>query len=666
MSVREFIIQNYTFLFVMTIFGFMMASSYRGKINAHNRRFMLLATLAVLDCVLNNIHGYCLQQEHVTVGSFFVATVLFFVRSNLIYGFFLVVIRERKGVEKRTWGIPVLLVAVTALLTFAKDGARLSELTAEQVYFPMRLTAGFCWLIYITSAVTIALLRWRRKTMHLEACVLVAIAGFAVFNVVTDFVWPELQTDTGATVSISLFAYYLFFCVRGYVKAHEDIRDSYLNERILLLERDELTGLYSKQAFYQHATELIKKNPREEYGIVAIDIANFKYANQHYGEVKCNELLQYLAKCILKQFPTGICGRIGGDQFAAIYERKARISAEQMNEVTVQMMKLAPIPGQTIKFGIYTPIDPKMPIVRCCDYAFMALSRVKKTYGKNVEFFHDELKESLSKEQQILDGMEKALEEHQFRVYYQPKHDSFTGKLVGAEALVRWIHPDYGFMSPGDFIPMFERNGFICKLDSYVLHQVVSDFQMWKEHNIQMVPVSINFSRKDFYEPEWIERHIQVMKDSGLDTSYFHLEVTESAYSGDESIIKEKIKLLRDEGFVIEMDDFGAGYSSLGTLATYPLDIIKLDISFVKNIEVTSVMVEAIVNLAHRMGYKTTAEGVETSRELLVMQNFGCDYIQGYYFSKPLSGADYMNYLMTEHPFEYVKDASAVEMKYCT
>ena len=245
--------------------------------------------------------------------------------------------------------------------------------------------------------------------------------------------------------------------------------------------------------------------------------------------------------------------------------------------------------------------------------------------------------------------MDEALEKEQFQVYYQPKHDCETEKVTGAEALIRWNHPKYGFMSPGQFIPLFERNGFITKIDSYVIKKVCGDMKEWIDKGITPVPVSINVSRRDFFEKGWIAEQLELINSKELNPELLHIEVTESLYVENADIIIEQVKKIQSFGHPIEMDDFGSGYSSLGMLADFPLDVVKLDISFVKRIEINEIVIEAIISLAHKMGFKVVAEGVETEKQYKILKGLGCDYIQGFYFSKPLNKEDFEKYTLEKY-----------------
>ena len=417
------------------------------------------------------------------------------------------------------------------------------------------------------------------------------------------------------------------------------------NKAIDELERDELTGLFTRKAFLLKVEDFISHNREKNFCIIAFDFDNFKSSNSLYGVEKCNEFLAYSAREMMKAMPAGIAGRYGGDQFILFYEYNEKVDKERLSHIVKLILDRAPIPHQIVKMGVYAPIDCELPLVICCDRAFLSIGAIKGKYGKNLAFFEDELQNQLLNEQRIIETMERALEESQFQVFYQPKHETVSGNIAGAEALVRWNHPEYGFMSPASFIPLFERNGFITKLDTFVLEQVCKDIKRWEQDGLPLVPISVNVSRRDFMEEGCIEKQYKIIDKYNVDHSLLHMEVTESLYSENTDLIISQVKRTQNMGFSIEMDDFGSGYSSLGSLATFPLNILKLDISFVRNIIKNEIVIENIIKMAHRMGLLTIAEGAETLEQYKILKILGCDYIQGFYFSKPLSCRDFEAYL---------------------
>ena len=423
------------------------------------------------------------------------------------------------------------------------------------------------------------------------------------------------------------------------------IKLSQANKAIDELERDELTGLLTRKAFLLKVEQFISHNREKNFCIIAFDFDNFKSSNSLYGVEKCNEFLAYSAREMMKAMPAGISGRYGGDQYILFYEYDEQVDIERLNRISKMILDKAPIPHQIVKMGVYAPIDVDLPLVICCDRAFLSISGIKGKYGKDLAFFEDSLQNQLLNEQRIIETMERALEESQFQVFYQPKHETISGHIAGAEALVRWNHPEYGFMAPASFIPLFERNGFITKLDAFVLEQVCKDIKRWEQDGLPLVPISVNVSRRDFLEPGCIENQYRIIDRYGVDYSLLHMEVTESLYSENTDLIISQVKKTQNMGFVIEMDDFGSGYSSLGSLSTFPLNILKLDISFVRNIKKNEIVIENIIKMAHRMGLLTIAEGAESLEQYKILKTLGCDYIQGFYFSKPLSCRDFEAYL---------------------
>ncbi len=410
-------------------------------------------------------------------------------------------------------------------------------------------------------------------------------------------------------------------------------------------ERDELTGLYTRAAFLRRGEQLMKANPAKKYGILALDLDNFKMANTLYGEEKCDEYLAFLGKTIRENKTNSIAGRFGGDQFAIMFEVHSDDEVFPLWHFQDSILNDAPIPMQTIKKGIYAPMDPELSMIRCCDRAFIAIRDIKGVYDKNVAFYDEQLTMRLMDEQRIMQCMHEALEEGQFKVYYQPKHDSMSGRIAGAEALVRWIHPEYGFMPPNRFVSLFERNGFITKVDAFVMEQVCKDLKRWIEEGKPVVPISVNMSRRDYLEEGWVDNCLKTIDRYGINHSLIHMEVTESLYAERMDLITNQVKKLQGHGYLVEMDDFGAGYSSLGLLSSFPIDVIKLDISFVRQLETNEIVIENIIKLAHRMGFKTVAEGAETEKQVRVLRSLGCDFIQGYFFSKPLPVEEFEQYL---------------------
>jgi diguanylate cyclase (GGDEF)-like protein len=406
------------------------------------------------------------------------------------------------------------------------------------------------------------------------------------------------------------------------------------------------TGLYTKQAFIHHAEMLLSANPGKVYMLIGIDIVNSKLTNSQYGEKRCSEFLDYVGKSLGELEMTLMAGRYSNDQFIIMVEKSEQLTSRVISSKIQSIVKEAPIAHQSVKIGVYDKLDGKISVISCCDRAFWAIRTIKGIYNEYISYYTEELREQLITEQRIQDSMEDALEKGQFKVYYQPKHNCKTRQVSGAEALVRWNHSEYGFMAPARFIPLFEKNGFITRLDSYVVEQVCKDMVDWEQKGIDVVPVSINISRRDFYEEGWMDKQLDAISRYSIDPKMIHMEVTESLYTGNADTIIEHVKKVQKRGYEIEMDDFGSGYSSLGMLNEFPLDIVKLDISFIRRIEQSDVVIDSVISMAHRMGLKTIAEGVETQAQFVKLKELGCDYIQGFYFSRPLPKEEFERYLM--------------------
>ena len=286
-----------------------------------------------------------------------------------------------------------------------------------------------------------------------------------------------------------------------------------------------------------------------------------------------------------------------------------------------------------------------------CDRAFLVADSIKGRYNQRIGIYDDVLRDKLLREQAITESMETALAEGQFSVYLQPKYWLQNDTMAGAEALARWIHPELGFMNPGEFIPLFEKNGFITKLDRYVWEQTCKKLQQWRQEGYPDIAVSVNVSRADVYQEDLPATMSSLVAQYGIEPRQLHLELTESAYTENPNQIIAVVDELRNRGFVIEMDDFGSGYSSLNMLNQVHFDILKLDMKFIQTETAKpgemSIM-RFVVNLAKWLNLSTVAEGVETKAQLERLRDVGCDYAQGYYFSRPLPVQEFEKLLAAE------------------
>ena len=415
---------------------------------------------------------------------------------------------------------------------------------------------------------------------------------------------------------------------------------------------DRLTGMYSKDYFCQLVRETLRQNPEQEYDILCSNIENFKLFNDALGVRTGDKLLCEMSRYFMdNRRENEIVARISADRFVWLRERIPDYEDEMFLELDRQINSLPSAKNITLRWGVYRITDLSVPAEQMCDRVVLAADSIKGQYHKYFAVYNDTLRDKLLREQAIADDMESALEKGQFDVYLQPKIRLNDGGLSGAEALVRWTHPEKGFISPGEFITLFEKNGFVTRLDQFVWEQTCCLLQQWRKKGYPVFPVSVNVSRADFYQEDLAEVLTQLVKKFDLEPQDLHLEVTESAYTENPRQILNTVKELRKLGFVIELDDFGSGYSSLNTLNQMELDIIKLDMKFIQSETAKPEdkgILKYIVELAHSIDLCVVAEGIETREQVIRLKKMGCDYAQGYFFARPMPCREYEEILMKE------------------
>ena len=408
---------------------------------------------------------------------------------------------------------------------------------------------------------------------------------------------------------------------------------------------DRLTGLYSKEFFYQRVRETLRQNSGQNYYLICSDIVNFKLINDVFGVAAGDRLLCGIADMYRRYVGEGgICGHLDADRFACLLEFDDVFTEQMFISANEEINRLQNAKNVAVKWGIYSVGNQNVTVEQMCDRALLAARSIKEQYGVYYAAYDDKLRDELLRQQAIIDSMETALKEGQFLVYLQPKYRIWDETLAGAEALVRWKHPEWGFQSPAEFIPLFEKNGFITKLDQFVWDKTCFYLRKWDEEGYPPIPVSVNVSRADIYHADIADIMMRTVTKYGLTPSRLHLEITESAYTEDPGQIIETVRHLRELGFVIEMDDFGSGYSSLNMLNQMPIDILKLDMQFVQS-ETAKPMdqgiLQLIMELARRMHLSVVAEGVETKTQLDRLSETGCEYVQGYYFSRQMPEGEF-------------------------
>ncbi len=435
-------------------------------------------------------------------------------------------------------------------------------------------------------------------------------------------------------------------------------------------ERDSLTGLYNKEFFYQYAEQMDIHNRETEMDAVMIDVSHFHLINERYGKEYGDTVLRRIAERILEKLREtgGIACRKEADTFL-IYSPHRSDYKEVLDELSSGLSGNADSENRIrLRMGVYSCVDKTVDMERRFDRAKVAADTVRGSFTKTIGIYDDTMREKEIYAEQLIEDFPRAIEENQFLVYYQPKYDVRPARpvLYSAEALVRWQHPELGMISPGVFIPLFEDNGLIQRLDLYVWREAARQIREWRDKLGFAVPVSVNVSRIDLYDPDLLPTLQQILADNGLAPDELKLEITESAYTQDSQQIIATVTALRAVGFQIEMDDFGTGYSSLNMLSTLPIDALKLDMQFIRNAFKeggNTRMLEVIIDIAAYISVPVIAEGVETEDQMRALKTMGCDLVQGYYFSKPLPPADFEPFLLEGRKVRAELEASRKEEK---
>ena len=412
-------------------------------------------------------------------------------------------------------------------------------------------------------------------------------------------------------------------------------------------ERDQLTGLYNKDFFFNYADQYDNYHRELEMDAIVVNITHFHMINERYGRSYGDDVLRMIGKRIRDYVSPdgGIVCRRDGDTFL-VYCPHRMDYGEILQRASKDMDRRV-----HLRMGVYPIVDKAIDIERRFDRAKLAADTLRNSFTKNVAIYDDTLRKSEIYMEQLLEDFPRAIEEKEFVVYYQPKFaiQSTLPVLSSAEALVRWNHKKLGMIYPGDFIPLMESNGLICRLDSYVWREVAAQMRDWKDRLGVCVPVSVNVSRVDIFDSDLVENMQALIREFGLSPDELLLEITESAYTQDSTQIINTVKALREAGFHIEIDDFGSGYSSLNMISSLPMDALKLDMEFMRNAfkeRKNTKMLDAVIDIAYSLEVPTVAEGVETAEQMFALKEMGCDIVQGFYFSKPLPPEEFERFLV--------------------
>lgn len=402
------------------------------------------------------------------------------------------------------------------------------------------------------------------------------------------------------------------------------------------VEFDSLTGLLTMQAFHHHAGQALSLYEDNKFDLIVADLKEFKYLNGTFGVKKGDEVLVFLADVMRQFFHNAIIAR-QADKFLCMIPSSEAINAGTFDKIRKTVEKKSPVPGVIVNFGYYPNVEKEQPISILCDRVIATVLSIKNDYSKCLAVY-DEKENSLRiAEQQLERDFNEALENGEFVVWYQPKYDCKSDKLVAAEALVRWKKTDGTMVSPGAFIPLFEEDGLVSQLDEYIFEKVC-EFQSKRiRAGKTTFPISVNLSRNSIYNLNLVARCLEIIKEYNVPIDLVPVEITESAATGQNNVHKSCENLV-ESGFLLHMDDFGSGYSSLSNLSVVSFDVIKLDKSLIDEIgnRKGEIVVRHIIGIAKELGLKVVAEGVEHDNQVRFLKENDCDQIQGFFYSKPV------------------------------
>lgn len=405
-----------------------------------------------------------------------------------------------------------------------------------------------------------------------------------------------------------------------------------------IVGKDYLTKVLNKETFYTKLDHMIDKGLITDTIVVGVMIDKYKILTELYGGDQGDKLLVYVSKRLQDFFADAIfIGRVEIDYFV-LYLKKTDI--RERFDLINDELELYPLSFRIILKGAeyelgHEPICAKEAIHR----TMYVMDTIRNSKEKNYSVYNNEIKHFVELEEAFSKEMKDALEQGQFQVYYQPKVDLVSHKMIGAEALVRWLHPVKGVLSPKNFIPVFEKNGFVATLDAYVWEQVCIDLVGWMEEKIPTVPISVNVSKGDLYNYNLYEILYQLITLYNIPVSMLQLEITENTYMENKQQAIDVVAGLKELGFSIIMDDFGIGYSSINSIKDVPLDILKLDLAYLYELqdeEKSKQLIESIVTMANHLGIDVIAEGLEHNEQIEFLKSIGCTKVQGHLFDKAL------------------------------
>lgn len=435
-------------------------------------------------------------------------------------------------------------------------------------------------------------------------------------------------------------------CVGCFFKMHDEtVEVEKLAAERFRATHDRLTGIYNREHFYDVVTEVVRKAESGTYCMVCSDIKNFKLVNDIFGINVGDEVLLNIADTLKRLAgPESVYGRLSGDRFA-ICMPKERFNPDVF---ATEIRRIGEKSGTStyricLHVGVYDIVDRDIAVSVMCDRAYMAIKTIKSSLTDVIAHYDEGIRESSVSEQKVTGEFGAALEDGQFCFYIQPQV-SVKGKILGGEALVRWIHPERGLVPPGEFIGILENTGLICRLDMHIWELACRKLREWKNRGLTKYHISVNISPKDFYFADIYKVFTGLVEKYEISPRNLRLEITESAVMSDFDKQLVLIQRLQEYGFYVEMDDFGSGYSSLNMLKDMPVNTLKVDMGFLRQTdhqERSRTILKTIISLSKQLGMEVVTEGVETREQVDFLTDIGCDIFQGYYFAKPMPVEDF-------------------------
>lgn len=412
---------------------------------------------------------------------------------------------------------------------------------------------------------------------------------------------------------------------------------------------DALTGEYSRKGFIRETQHIFQREDQQQYALVMFDIHNFKAINDVFGIQNGDLVLQNVFRTLKDSWMNPVVSaRIESDWFIFLVRKSSLAGNDLADLLDLTWENGTQHIHVHLRCGIYNAGSEKYSVSRMVDWAILAKEAADRSEHSSIGVFDSAMRSEYVNRAEILSSFQSSLKNGEMQVFYQPVFRCDTGQICSAEALIRWDHPSLGIVSPGDFIPALEKHGFVTQLDHYVLKEVYRFQNSRFEHGLDLIPVSMNLSRQDFYNDALMHDIFLYGRESGLPQGSVNYEVTETSLAVLRENCSFYLSQFRQNGSRILLDDFGTGYSALGMLGNYPLDVIKIDKSFIQKIEThptTRSVISSMITMCHRIGLATVAEGVETREQSDFLKSVGCDFVQGYYYSMPMSEENFIRFL---------------------